>query len=146
MERTWILRTSGRDRLRVMSKPVVNLDRAAGSLEELWSPRVVARVNDQFLKVARVKGQLTWHKHDAEDELFYILKGRLKIEYEDGVVELGPGDAHVVPRGVLHNPVADEECLIALVETVTTKHTGDVVTPLTKTIEQQLGEGVEKDG
>ena len=82
---------------------------------------------------------MTWHKHDDEDELFYVLRGRLVIEYEDGQVVLNEGDFHVVPKGVMHNPVAKDECWIALIESVTTKHTGDVVTDKTKSIEQQLG-------
>jgi quercetin dioxygenase-like cupin family protein len=112
---------------------------AAEALEEYWSPKVVAQVNDQYVKVAKLRGRLVWHRHEYEDELFYVLRGNLKIEYEGGLaVHLDPGSMHVVPKGVLHNPVAEEDCWIALIETVTTKHTGDVDTPLTKTIEQQL--------
>lgn len=107
---------------------------------EYWSPRVVGRVNDQFIKVAKLKGTLEWHQHDDEDELFYIVKGRLVIEYEDSQVELNEGDIHVVPKGIMHNPVAEEECWIALIESVTTKHTGDVVIDKTRSIEEQLGE------
>lgn len=122
-----------------MFADVVDLDAAFEGLTDFWSPRVVARVNDQYVKVAKVKGTLTWHAHADEDELFYIHKGCLMIEYEGGrSVDLGPGTLHVVPRGVLHNPVAEEECWVVLVETVTTKHTGDVETPLTKPIEAQL--------
>jgi mannose-6-phosphate isomerase-like protein (cupin superfamily) len=117
----------------------VNLMAAAEALEEYWSPKVVAQVNDQYVKVAKLRGRLVWHRHEHEDELFYVLRGNLKIEYEGGLaVHLDPGSMHVVPKGVLHNPVAEEDCWIALIETVTTKHTGDVDTPLTKTIEQQL--------
>ena len=117
----------------------VDLLAAAEALTETWSPRVVARVNDQYVKVAKVQGELAWHDHEAEDELFLILKGRLRIEYRDRPhVELAAGALHVVPRGVMHNPVAAEECLLALVETVTTKHTGDVVVDRTRTLEQQL--------
>ncbi|ETX04379.1 MAG: cupin, partial [Candidatus Entotheonella gemina] len=78
-------------------------------------------------------------QHDNEDELFYIVKGRLVIEYEDSKVELNEGAFHVVPKGNMHNPVADEECWIALIETITTKHTGNVITDKTKSIEEQLG-------
>jgi len=118
---------------------VTELDAAFALVTEHWSPRVVARVNDQYVKVAKLLGQLVWHTHDHEDELFYVLKGQLRIEYEGGrLVDLGPGSLHVVPRGVLHNPVAEEECWIVLIETVTTRHTGTVDTPLTKTIQQQL--------
>jgi len=118
----------------------MNLRREASLLEEFWSPRVLGRVNDQYVKVARIKGELTWHKHDDEDEMFLVLDGRLRIEFEDHAVELGEGDFHVVPRGTLHNPVCDEECLIALIETVTTKHTGDKIIAGTRSIESQLGE------
>lgn len=117
----------------------MNLKERAAALNEYWSPVVVGRVNEQYVKVAKVKGTLAWHKHDAEDELFLVLDGRLTIEYEGGRrVELGPGDCHVVPRGTLHNPQCDAECLIALVEPVTTEHTGDVTTGKTKPIARQL--------
>jgi quercetin dioxygenase-like cupin family protein len=121
-----------------MTITCVNLLRALDAIDEYWSPKVVARVNDQYVKIAKLKGQLAWHKHDAEDELFQVVKGRLVIQLEDGETVLNAGEFCVVPRGVMHNPVADDECWIVLVETVTTKHTGDVETPLTKTIEQQI--------
>ncbi|WP_299397152.1 cupin domain-containing protein [Pelagibius sp.] len=121
--------------------PVVNLKAQLDGVEDLWSPRVVGRVNDQFVKVAKVKGALAWHKHDAEDELFLVLKGRLVIQYEDGAVTLEEGDMHIVPKGRMHNPVAAEECWIALVETVTTRHTGDVVTEKTKPVDRQIADG-----
>ncbi len=115
-----------------------NLLEELDNVAEYWSPRIIARVNDQYVKVAKLKGELTWHKHDDEDELFHIIKGSLTIEYEGRKVHLKEGDIHVVPRGTMHNPVADEECWISLVETVTTQHTGDVVVEKTKTIDQQL--------
>lgn len=124
-----------------MTSPVMNLFDELAQVDEFWSPRVVGKVNDQFIKVAKLKGSFTWHKHDDEDELFYVLKGQLVIEYEGERVVLNEGDVHVVPRGTMHNPVAEQECWIALVETVTTKHTGDVITEQTRSIEQQLGEG-----
>ena len=110
----------------------------AAALPELWSPRVVAEVDDSYVKVAKVKGTLTWHSHDEEDELFFILKGRLRIEMESGNVELAEGDAFVVPKGVRHNPVADEECLVMLIERKTTLHTGKEVTSRTRSIDEQL--------
>ncbi len=119
-------------------KTAVNIDQQFGHLTEFWSPRVIGTVNDQYIKVAKVRGRLAWHKHDNEDELFLVIRGRLTIQFEDGQVDIGPGDFYVVPKGVMHNPVADEECWVLLIETVTTQHTGDVQTPLTKTIEQQL--------
>lgn len=120
----------------------VDLLRAVETVTDYWSPRIVARVNDQYVKVAKLHGSFCWHSHAEEDELFLVLRGRLKIEYEAGrVVDLPAGSLHVVPRGVLHNPVAEEECWIALIETVTTKHTGDVETPLSRSLDEQLGWG-----
>jgi len=116
-----------------------NFLNALEAVSEYWSPRVVGKVNDQYVKVAKLHGHLAWHKHDEEDELFYILKGSLVIEYEDFEVLLQEGDFHIVPKGKMHNPVAKEECWIVLIETVTTKHTGDVVTDKTKSLEDQLG-------
>jgi mannose-6-phosphate isomerase-like protein (cupin superfamily) len=117
---------------------VVSPKAIADSLTELWSPRVVAEVDDAYVKVAKVKGQLTWHAHDHEDELFFILKGRLRIELESGTVELREGEAFVVPKGVRHNPVADEECHVMLIERKTTLHTGSEVTAMTRSVQEQL--------
>lgn len=112
--------------------------RIAASLAELWSPRVVAEVDDAYVKVARVHGTLAWHSHADEDELFYVLKGRLRIELEDGAVELGEGELFVVPKGVRHNPVAEEECHLLLIERKSTLHTGDTVTEKTRSLAEQL--------
>jgi len=117
----------------------VSLLTALDCVIEHWSPKVVGRVNDQYVKVAKLHGQLAWHKHDDEDELFQVVRGRLRIQFEGGAeTVLEAGEFCVVPKGVLHTPVADEECWIVLIETVTSKHTGDVETPRTKSIEQQL--------
>ncbi|MBI4752482.1 MAG: cupin domain-containing protein [Acidobacteria bacterium] len=117
---------------------VISPKHIAASLTELWSPRIIAEVDDSYIKVAKVQGTFTWHAHEHEDELFLILKGRLRIELEDGVVELGEGEMFVVPKGVRHNPVAEEECHILLIERKSTLHTGDVVTRQTRSIEEQL--------
>jgi mannose-6-phosphate isomerase-like protein (cupin superfamily) len=116
----------------------VNFLQALEQITDHWSPRVVGRVNDQYVKVAKVQGQLAWHKHDSEDEMFFVVYGRLTLQFEDKEVVLNPGDFYVVPKDTLHNPVAEEECGIVLIETVTTRHTGNVDTPLTKSIEEQL--------
>jgi len=112
--------------------------RIAAALAELWSPRVVAEVDDAYVKVARVHGTLAWHAHADEDELFYVLKGRLRIEMEAHTVELGEGELFVVPKGVRHNPVADEECHLLLIERKSTQHTGDEVTDKTRSLAEQL--------
>jgi mannose-6-phosphate isomerase-like protein (cupin superfamily) len=105
---------------------------------EYWSPKVIAQVNDQYVKVAKLLGEMDWHHHAAEDELFWVLRGWLRLEFRDHVAELAVGQCCVVPRGVEHHPVAAEECWIVLVETVTTRHTGDLTTSQTRSIEEQL--------
>lgn len=105
---------------------------------EYWSPKVIGRVNDQYVKIVKLKGEFVWHSHEAEDELFLVIRGQLRIQLEDGVVELRSGEFVVVPRGVRHNPVVAEECWVMLIETVTTQHTGDVVTSRTRSIAEQM--------
>jgi mannose-6-phosphate isomerase-like protein (cupin superfamily) len=105
---------------------------------DYWSPKVVAQVNDQYVKVAKLLGEMDWHHHAEEDELFWVLRGRLRLEFRDHVVELEEGQCCVVPHGVEHHPVAAAECWIVLVETTTTRHTGDRVTTQTRSIEEQL--------
>ena len=117
---------------------VVSPEKIAAALTELWSPRVIAELDDSFVKVAKVHGSLTWHSHDDEDELFYILKGSLRIEMEERTVVLGQGDAFVVPKGVRHNPVAEHECHILLIERKTTLHTGSEITDKTRSVAEQL--------
>ncbi len=110
----------------------------AATLSELWSPRIVGEVDDAYVKVAKVHGSLAWHRHENEDELFLVLKGYLRIEMESGVVDLQEGEMFVVPSGVLHNPIADEECHILLIEKKTTLHTGNVTTEKTRSLAEQL--------
>jgi mannose-6-phosphate isomerase-like protein (cupin superfamily) len=110
----------------------------AASLSEYWSPRVIAEVDDAYIKVAKIRGSLAWHSHTDEDELFLVLKGQLQIEMDDRTVELGEGDMFVVPKGVRHNPVAEHECHIMLIEKKSTLHTGDTVTDKTRSLADQL--------
>ncbi len=110
----------------------------ASSLTELWSPRIVAELDDSYVKVAKVHGTFVWHSHDDEDELFFILRGRLRIEIEDQPpVELEEGDVFVVPKGIRHMPVAPEECLVMLIERKSTAHTGNEVTAKTRSLADQ---------
>jgi mannose-6-phosphate isomerase-like protein (cupin superfamily) len=111
-------------------------------VRDYWSPAIIGLVNDHYVKVAKLKGQLAWHKHDHEDEMFIVVYGRLVIQMEGTEVILDPGDSYVVPRNTMHNPVAEEECGIVLIETVTTLHTGDVDTPVTKSVQEQLADGL----
>jgi len=104
-----------------------------------WTPRVIGQVNDQYIKVAKLLGELVWHAHDAEDEMFLVVYGHLRIQLEGGrEVALDPGQFFVVPKGVRHNPVADDEVGIVLIETVTTAHTGSVRSDRSVPIEHQL--------
>lgn len=115
-----------------------SLDKEFGAVAELWSPRVVAIANGQHIKVAKVKGEFVWHAHADEDEFFLVRKGTLEIRYRDRPdVTLREGDFHVVPRGVEHMTAATEECWVVLVEPAATRHTGETVSPITKSIEQQ---------
>ncbi len=120
---------------------VLNPEAIAAGLSEYWSPRVIGEVDDAYyVKVAKIKGVLAWHSHDDEDELFYVLRGTMRIELNEGTVELGPGQMWVVPKGVRHNPVAEDECLVMLIERKSTLHTGNVVTEKTRTIAEQLAD------
>lgn len=124
-----------------MQSPV-SLEAACESLPALWSPRVVGQVNDQYIKVARVHGVFPWHTHVHEDEMFLVLRGVLRIgraPEDGGDIVLQAGEFFVVPRGVRHHTSADEETWIALIETVTTEHTGSEQTPMTRSITEQLG-------
>jgi mannose-6-phosphate isomerase-like protein (cupin superfamily) len=117
----------------------------AASLTELWSPAVIGELEDSYLKVAKVQGTFGWHAHADEDELFLVLAGHLRIEFEHDAVELGPGQIHVVPKGVRHNPVAEQETLILLLEKKSTLHSGDSITDRTRSIEQQR-EALQRQG
>jgi mannose-6-phosphate isomerase-like protein (cupin superfamily) len=110
----------------------------AAALTELWSPRVIAEVDDSYVKVAKIHGTFGWHTHEHEDELFMILKGSLRIEMEAGAVDLGEGDVYVVPKGTRHNPIAADECHVLLIERKSTSHTGDMITEKTRSIADQL--------
>jgi mannose-6-phosphate isomerase-like protein (cupin superfamily) len=120
----------------------ISLELACSALTELWSPRIVGQVNNQFIKVAKVQGEFPWHTHENEDEMFFVLRGLLIIgraEAEGGPVYLRPGEFFVVPRGLRHNTAAAEETWVALIETTTTLHTGSEQTSMTRSIAEQLG-------
>lgn len=110
----------------------------AKSLTEPWSPPVIAETTGRCVKVAKLEGELVWRAHDEEAEPFFALEVSLRIEMESGTVNLGPGQAYVVPKGVRHNPVATEECLVMLFERKSTLHAGSEVTEKTRTVEKQL--------
>ncbi len=104
---------------------VVNLKAKFGLFEEHWQPRVAGEVNDSYIKLVKFKGEFLWHKHDAEDELFLVVKGRLTIKLRDRDLQLAEGEFVIIPRGVEHMPVAEEEVHVMLIEPKTTLNTGD---------------------
>jgi len=105
----------------------VNLAEKLSSFTDRWSPKVVGEVGDLHVKLAKLEGEFIWHHHAEQDELFLVIKGRLRIRLRDGEVRLSPGEFYIVPRGVEHLPIADEECHIMLLEPKSTLNTGDVV-------------------
>ncbi len=105
---------------------VINLAEKFASFDDAWNPRLVGTVNEFDVKVAKLRGAFVWHSHAEEDELFLVVKGRLAIKLRDGEVALGQGEMVVVPHGVEHMPVADEEALVLLFERRGTINTGDV--------------------
>ena len=111
-------------------KPI-NVKEKLDLFNDLWSPKVIGELNGQQVKLAKVKGEFVWHDHANEDELFYVLKGTLNIEFRDKTVALNEGEMLVVPKGVEHKPFAEEEAWVMLFEPKSTKHTGDVQHELT---------------
>jgi mannose-6-phosphate isomerase-like protein (cupin superfamily) len=121
-----------------MSAEAVDLERKLSLFTELWSPKVIASVNDYDVKVVKVKGEFVWHRHEDTDELFLVLRGRLRIQMREGAVEIGPGQMYVVPKGVEHCPVADEETHALLLEPRGVVNTGDAGGDLTATHDESM--------
>ena len=118
----------------------MNLKDAYIGVEGYFSPRIIGEVNDQYIKIAKIKGQeIPWHNHENEDELFYIVEGTLLIEIENRPdLIMKKDDLFVVKKGITHRVSSTEECLIMLIESKTTEHTGKVKSAITKSIEEQL--------
>ncbi len=104
----------------------VNLARKLALFDDHWSPKVVGELNGQHVKLVKFRGEFVWHKHDHEDELFLVVGGRFRMDFRDREVWLEEGEFLIVPRGVEHRPVADEEVQVLLFEPATTLNTGDV--------------------
>ncbi|SCY59992.1 cupin domain-containing protein [Desulfoluna spongiiphila] len=104
----------------------VDLSEKFSLFDEFWKPKIVAELNGQYVKLAKLKGAFVWHQHEHEDELFMVVKGRLTIQLRDRVIDLTEGQFFVIPRGVDHLPVAEEECHVMLFEPKTVLNTGNV--------------------
>jgi mannose-6-phosphate isomerase-like protein (cupin superfamily) len=105
----------------------VNLAEKFSRIQEFWKPYVAGELNGQLVKLDKLKGEFLWHHHEKEDEMFLVVKGRFRIEFRDKIVWLEEGEFIVVPHGVEHRPVADEEAWIVLFEPASTLNTGNVV-------------------
>jgi mannose-6-phosphate isomerase-like protein (cupin superfamily) len=104
----------------------VNLAEKLGRFADTWSPKIVGEINDAYVKLVKLKGEFIWHHHDHEDEMFLVVKGRLLMRLRDRDIHLGEGEFVIIPRGVEHLPVADDECHVLLLEPKTTLNTGQV--------------------
>lgn len=115
----------------------INLKQKFELFDEHWTPKIVGEANGQYVKLAKAKGDMVWHKHDKEDELFLVVKGKLTIQLRDRDIELREGEVFIVPKGVEHRPFAVEETHFLMIEPKTTAHTGEVESELTVPLEQQ---------
>lgn len=104
----------------------VNLNHKLKLFNELWSPKIVGELNDSYIKLAKLKGEFIWHHHDNEDELFFVVKGKLLIKLKDKDIHLGEGEFFIIPKGIEHMPVAAEEVEIMMIEPKTTINTGNI--------------------
>lgn len=109
----------------------VNLQSKLNSFDEYWAPKIVGELNNQQVKIAKLKGEFVMHKHDHEDELFYVIDGQLFIELIDKTLELNTGEFVIIPRGVEHKPFAPEEVSVLLFEPATTLNTGNINNEMT---------------
>lgn len=117
---------------------VINLADKLARFDERWYPHIVAELNGQQVKLAKLEGEFVWHSHAVEDELFFVLSGTLRIELRNGEVTLGPGEMCVIPRGVEHRPVAEGLVSLLLFEPASTRHTGEVESDRTVTEQRRI--------
>ncbi len=108
----------------------INLDEKFSLFSERWRPKVIARLNGQEVKIVKVEGEFPWHRHEREDEFFLVWKGRFRVEFRDRIVEMGPGECVLVPRGVEHRTCADREAQVLCFEPAGVLNTGDVSDPV----------------
>ncbi|WP_070971400.1 cupin domain-containing protein [Vibrio sonorensis] len=118
-----------------MSK--INIKEKFQKVTSLWFPHIIAESNGQLVKIAKGEGELVWHSHENEDELFIVFKGKLTLKLRDREIELEPGEMYVVPKGVEHCPVAEQETHFMMIEPAATKHTGNQEKEITVASENQ---------
>ena len=110
-----------------MNYQPINFADKLSKFSEQWSPKIIAQMNDYHIKIVKVQGEFVWHDHPETDEVFIVLKGQLEIQFQDGKVILSEGEMFVVPKGIEHKPVAEQECHMLLVEPAGTLNTGNAV-------------------
>lgn len=110
---------------------VVNLEEKFSRFEEYWSPKIIGELNGQLIKIAKIKGEFIWHKHEHEDEFFMVVKGKIEIKLPENDVQINEGEFFIVPRGVEHKPVAEKEAHIMMFEPATTVNTGNITSERT---------------
>ena len=116
----------------------INLAQKLSLFTDQWSPKIVADLNDSYIKLVKVQGEFVWHQHEREDELFLVVKGSLLIRLRDGGIRLREGELVVIPKGVEHQPVAEEEAHLLLIEPKTTVNTGNVTDEHTVAVVQRI--------
>ncbi len=116
----------------------VNLQQKLSLFSDHWNPRIAGELNGQHVKLVKFKGEFVWHKHDHEDELFFVVKGSFNMEYRDRTVCVNENEFLIVPKGVEHRPVAEHEVSVMLFEPATTLNTGDAISDLTRNNLQTL--------
>jgi mannose-6-phosphate isomerase-like protein (cupin superfamily) len=121
--------------MRTPPLPKIDPARKLALVREYWSPKAIGAVNECLVKVVKLRGEFVWHAHEAEDELFLVLRGRLRLQFRDGELLVDPGELVIVPRGVEHRPVADEETHVLLLEPATTENTGTAGGERTRAVE-----------
>lgn len=114
-----------------MSIEVINLQHKLSLFSDYWSPKIIGKLNGQAVKLVKLKGEFVMHQHENEDELFLVLDGDLRIEFQDKSVQLGAGEMIIIPRGTMHKPVAEEEVQVLLFEPESTVNTGNLENELT---------------
>jgi len=116
----------------VAAADVVSLREKLALIHDHWNPRIVAELNGQHVKLVKFQGEFVWHDHADEDEMFLVVRGRFRMEFRDHSVEVGEGEFIVVPRGMEHRPVAEQEVEVLLFEPAEIRHTGEVESELTR--------------
>ena len=121
-----------------MNSEKVNIAKKLSLFQDHWNPRIVGELNGQHVKLVKLQGEFVWHKHDIEDEMFLVISGILKMEFRDKTVEIHPNEFIIVPRGVEHKPVAENEVEIMLFEPASTLNTGDTIGEFTREVLEKI--------